>query len=219
MARPLVWLIAVLALAFGSAGHAQLNPSIQDANPAGAAPAGGPIRLRQGGIPAAPAQDANAPQRGITERAAPPKYRPGEFELFVQRRAGQDALTEPELQIRRFGAELVTGSAEGADLTPLVPPDYLVKPGDELALTIWGSADADLRLLVDRSGRVAIPRVGTVLVAGVRYADLPGVITQRVAQVFRNFQLSVSLGQLRAQRVYVTGFVARPGTYTVSSLA
>jgi protein involved in polysaccharide export with SLBB domain len=86
-------------------------------------------------------------------------------------------------------------------------------------LTIWGSADADLRLMVDRSGRVSIPRVGTVLVAGVRYADLPGVITQRVAQVFRNFQLSVSLGQLRAQRVYVTGFVARPGTYTVSSLA
>ena len=37
--------------------------------------------------------------------------------------------------------------------------------------------------------------------------------------VFRNFQLSVSLGQLRGQRVYVTGFVARPGTYNVSSLA
>jgi protein involved in polysaccharide export with SLBB domain len=45
------------------------------------------------------------------------------------------------------------------------------------------------------------------------------VISQRVAQVFRNFQVSASLGQLRGQRVYVTGFVAKPGTYTVSSLA
>jgi protein involved in polysaccharide export with SLBB domain len=58
-----------------------------------------------------------------------------------------------------------------------------------------------------------------VLVAGVRYADLPAVIGQRVSQVFRNFQLSASLAQLRAQRVYVTGFVARPGAYSVGALA
>lgn len=151
--------------------------------------------------------------------APPPKYRPGEFEQFVQRRAGQDERTEPELQIRRFGAELVTGPADSADAAPLVPADYLIKPGDEVVVTIWGSVDADLRLLVDRSGRISIPRVGPVLVAGVRYGDLQAAIAQRVAQVFRNFQLSVSLGQLRAQRVYVTGFASRPGTYTVGSLA
>jgi protein involved in polysaccharide export with SLBB domain len=40
-----------------------------------------------------------------------------------------------------------------------------------------------------------------------------------VAQVFRNFQLSVSLGQLRGIRIYVTGFTAKPGSYTVSSLS
>jgi protein involved in polysaccharide export with SLBB domain len=101
----------------------------------------------------------------------------------------------------------------------LVPADYLVKPGDELLVTIWGSVDADVRALVDRSGRITIPRVGPVLVAGVRYAELPAVVSHRVGQVFRNFQVSVSLGQLRALRVYVTGFVARPGAYTVGSLS
>jgi protein involved in polysaccharide export with SLBB domain len=138
----------------------------------------------------------------------------GEFEAFVQR------LAEP-VEIRRFGAELMTPSEteEAVDAMPLVPADYLVKPGDEVLLTVWGSVDADLRLLVDRSGRVSIPRVGPVMIAGVRYADLPAVISQRVAQVFRNFQLSVSLGQLRGLRVYVTGFVTKPGSYNVSSLA
>jgi protein involved in polysaccharide export with SLBB domain len=53
----------------------------------------------------------------------------------------------------------------------------------------------------------------------VRYAELPDVIRRRVAQVFRNFELSVSLGQLRGVRVYVTGFVERPGAYSVSSLS
>jgi protein involved in polysaccharide export with SLBB domain len=142
------------------------------------------------------------------------KPRPSEFEAFVQRLAG-DAVP-----IRRFGAELMTPlPADAAEVAPLLPPDYLIKPGDELLLTFWGSVDADLRLLVDRGGRVTIPRVGPVLVAGVRYADLPSVITQRAAQVFRNFQLSVSMTQLRSQRIYITGFVARPGTYTVTSLA
>ena len=123
------------------------------------------------------------------------------------------------VEVRRFGTELMTPTDDAAETLPLVPPDYLIKPGDEIVLTLWGSVDADLRLQVDRSGRVNIPRVGPVLVAGVRYADLPGAISQRVAQVFRNFELSVSLGQLRGQRVYVTGFVAKPGSYNVSSLA
>ncbi|MCR5866977.1 SLBB domain-containing protein [Aquincola sp. J276] len=102
---------------------------------------------------------------------------------------------------------------------PQVPADYLITPGDEIALTIWGSVDADLRLVVDRAGRLNIPRVGSVLVSGVRYGDLPSLLNQRVAQVFRNFQLSVSLGQLRSIRIYVTGFTAKPGSYTVSSLS
>jgi protein involved in polysaccharide export with SLBB domain len=48
---------------------------------------------------------------------------------------------------------------------------------------------------------------------------LADVISRRVAQVFKNYQLSVSLGQLRGVRVYVAGFVARPGSFTVSSLS
>ena len=47
----------------------------------------------------------------------------------------------------------------------------------------------------------------------------PKSIRLRVAQTFKNFQLSVSLGQLRGVRVFVTGFVARPGAYTVNALS
>jgi protein involved in polysaccharide export with SLBB domain len=188
--------------------------------------AGGPIRLRQPFAPAAAAPAASAP--APRPQALPAlKPQPSEFEAFVQRLApppaGQPLGPEFEAPagIRRFGSELMTPvDAEGAaDVSPLVPADYLIKAGDEILITLWGSIDADLRLLVDRSGRISIPRVGPVLVAGVRYADLPATISQRVAQVFRNFQLSGSLGQLRGLRVYVTGFVAKPGSYGVSSLA
>lgn len=143
-------------------------------------------------------------------------YEPGEFERFVQMQTG---LKFP--LIRRFGADLVTGALDKgpSETTPLVPDDYLLGPGDEVLLTLWGSVDADLRLIVDRAGRIAIPRVGTVQVSGVRMADLPEVVNRRVAQVFRNFQSSVAIGQLRGIRVFATGFVVRPGSYTVSSLS
>lgn len=128
----------------------------------------------------------------------------------------------PTQKVRRLGADLMTADqcpSDGPDYNPLVPADYLVQAGDELALTLWGSVDADLRLVVDRSGSISIPRVGAVMVAGVRYAELRDVIARRVAQVFKNFQISVSLGQLRGVRVYITGFVQRPGAYSVSSLS
>ena len=107
----------------------------------------------------------------------------------------------------------------GADLSPLVPADYVVAPGDEVLVTLWGSVDADLHLIVDRGGRISIPRVGPVQVSGVRAGDLPDVVSRRVAQMFKNFQISVTLGQLRGIRIFVTGFVVKPGTYTVGSLS
>ena len=197
-----------------SSANAQ-NSTSQPATSTTTETPGAPIRLRQ----AAPPSETASPATLVTptrSASAPPKYAPGEFEVFARKLVG------PDSELKRFGAELVTPTAENglaSEPSPLVPPDYLIKPGDEIALTLWGSVDADLRLTVDRSGRITIPRVGAVLVSGVRYADLPATISQRVALVFRNFQLSVGLGQLRAQRIYVTGFVARPGAYSVNALA
>lgn len=205
----------------GSGVWAQSNASSATAEPA----ATGPIRLRQ---PMAdlstdgttirqrrPLQDS-----GFEEAAQKPRVtKPGDFELFVRRLAGQQG-AESE-GIRRLGAELVTdwAPAESQDGLARVPPDYVVAPGDELILTLWGSVDADLRLVVDRAGQVAIPRVGNVMVAGTRMADLNGLLTQRVSQVFRNFQLNASLGRMRQIRVYVTGFVDKPGSYSVGGFS
>ena len=125
-------------------------------------------------------------------------------------------------EIRRFGSELMTPAGRTgmtAENSARIPDDYQISIGDEVLVTLWGSVSADLRLVVDRGGRITIPRVGPVLVAGLRYADLGNAVEQRVAQVFRNFKVSASLGKLRSIRVYVTGFTAKPGAYTVSSLS
>lgn len=188
--------------------------------PAAAEPAvpNGPVRLRQPNLPTQPGTERLASP--MPQDTPPAVYRPGEFELYVQGMAGTPG--QLPVEVRRFGSELLTGSAASLtapDYSPIVPPDYLLQAGDELVVTLWGSVDADLRLQVDRSGRINLPRVGPIMVSGVRYADLSDVISRRVATVFKNFQLSVSLGQLRGLRVYVTGFVQNPGVQVVSSLS
>lgn len=162
------------------------------------------------------ATTADDSQRGGgTLMALPLQYRPGEFERYVQRLNGGDGARRLNIEL----LEPVGDRNDNAGNSPLVPADYLLQPGDEIALTLWGSIDADLRLLVDRSGRISIPRVGTIMVSGVRYSDLPEIVSRRVAQLFKNFQLSVSLGQLRGIRVFVTGFVAKPGVVMATSLS
>ncbi len=127
----------------------------------------------------------------------------------------------PPLLIRRLGADLMLdpGSMGVSEGPRAVGEDYVIGIGDEVQLTLWGSIDADLRLVVDRVGRINVPRVGPIMVAGVRYGELSNVIRSRTAQVFKNFQLSTALGRLRSFRIYVTGFTQRPGPYNVSSLS
>lgn len=139
-------------------------------------------------------------------------YVPGEFEQYVQ------GLAFP-VPVRRLGAELMQPDLQGGDPSPMVPADYLVVPGDELAVTVWGSVDVDTRVVVDRSGRITLPRAGSVMVAGTRFSELPELLNRQLGKVLRNFNVHVSMGQLRGIRVYLTGFVTRPGSYVVSSLS
>ena len=103
---------------------------------------------------------------------------PSEFEIYVNRLANPaldlraDSLRPGEvLPVRRLGAELIDevlqdGDRGAVDFSPVVPPDYVIAPGDELVLSVWGSVDAELRLIVDRSGRITVPRVGSMMVSG-----------------------------------------------------
>jgi len=207
----------------------------------------GPIRLRQPSVGTAPkdigappgrntpreprelrdsrdARDSQDPRDGRDLRD---RYDPGnttgygpyvqnEFERFVQSAAGS------LFPIKRLGEALMTTSAKEAvdgELSPLVPDDYVITPGDEVLLAFWGSVDADFRLTVDRAGRITIPRIGAVQVAGLRQSDVKLAVARRANQVFRNFELSVAVGQIRGARVFVTGFVQRPGTYHLTSMS
>lgn len=104
------------------------------------------------------------------------------------------------------------------DNTP-VPADYVVGPGDQLLIRIWGKIELDSRFTVDRNGEISLPRVGTLTVAGLHYAQLNAYLRAAVGKLFRDFDLNVTLGHLRSIQVFVLGDARQPGTYTVSALS
>lgn len=147
-------------------------------------------------------------------RRVRPAARPSEFETLVSK-----IVDKP---IYRFGAKLLVPESRDftAPPTTTVPLDYRINPGDEILVGLTGSVQAnDLSLVVDSDGRIFIPRVGAVNVAGVRYGDLNGLIARQVSRQYRNFRVAVSIGKLRGITVYVTGFAQQPGSYTISSLS
>jgi protein involved in polysaccharide export with SLBB domain len=136
-----------------------------------------------------------------------------EFQKFVASSTGQ--------VLPIFGANLfrrVPSTFAPVDLAP-VPPDFVVGPGDELRIRVWGQLSFQANVRVDRSGEIYLPQVGPVHVANVPFSGLDGQLRSAIGRVFRNFDLTVDLGQIRSIQVYLAGAARRPGVYTVSALS
>ena len=168
------------------------------------------------GLPSTTGVDVTG--RGLKPLPTEPVQRPApverhEFQDFVAQSLGRE--------LPMFGFNLfqnVPSTFSPLDRVP-VTPDYIVGPGDELLISSWGQVDIDYRATVDRNGAITIPRIGNINVAGVRYQDLEAHIKRSIGRVFTNFDLKVTMGQLRSIQIFIVGQALRPGTYTVSSLS
>jgi protein involved in polysaccharide export with SLBB domain len=100
-----------------------------------------------------------------------------------------------------------------------VTPDYVLGPGDQLLIRIWGQVNFNAQLTVDRTGSIYLPQVGEIHVAGLPYAQVTQHLHDALGHIYKSFELSVEMGQLRSIQVFVVGQARRPGTYTLSSLS
>ena len=100
-----------------------------------------------------------------------------------------------------------------------VGPDYVIGPGDSIRIILWGSVQGEYNLTVDRNGQVDIPKVGVVHVSSMTFKQLRQVLDQEFSRQYNNFQMNVTLDNLRTIQVYVVGQARFPGSYAVSSLS
>jgi len=99
-----------------------------------------------------------------------------------------------------------------------VPAGYIVGPGDELEVQLYGAKNANLKLIVGRDGRVNVPEIGPISVGGQSFASAKEELESRVGRQMVGVRASVTMGDTRTIRVFVLGAVKTPGSYTVSGL-
>jgi protein involved in polysaccharide export with SLBB domain len=154
-------------------------------------------------------------QGAIVSKAGPYSDVPSLLDLYVQVAAHNKAPV-------RFGTDILTPEAEetGAISMDLpVGPDYVVGPGDGLAIDLWGGVTQRLQRTVDREGRISLPEYGPVLVSGKSLGEVQLQVQDLLRTQLRGVSADVSLSHLRTVRVYVVGEVANPGVYEVSALS
>ncbi len=95
----------------------------------------------------------------------------------------------------------------------------MIGPGDELKITVWGNIEGQWTAIVDRDGNITLPKVGILGVTGLTFKELKDTLHKQLARYYTNFEMNVSMGNLRTIRVYLVGNAERPGSYTISSLS
>ncbi len=137
---------------------------------------------------------------------------------FFQKGDIEEFPDETELEI--FGRNLFGGVSGYRSMiqSASVSDNYLIGPGDELSVLMWGRLNQTHNLEVDNEGLIHFPRIGTIPAAGMTFAELKEVISHK-AEAITGVQVSVSMGRLKTIQVFALGEVERPGMYPINSLA
>jgi protein involved in polysaccharide export with SLBB domain len=151
----------------------------------------------------------------VLHKSNPYSNIPSLYDLYVQ-------VSATDRAPQRFGVEILRNGTREANAIPMdlpVGPDYVVGPGDGLAIDLWGGVSQRLVRVVDREGRIALPESGPLLVTGKTLGNVQSTIQESLRGQFRDVSADVSLSRLRTVRVYVVGEVTEPGAYDISSLS
>lgn len=223
-----------LQLQLGGSSTSSSSSSDALGSASGQSSSGGTLRIPSattGSVPAAPSdQGPYIDTAGMQNRN---NMTEAERQAYDRQRRWRQVLAQPETDFQKmarvslgerlqvYGRKLFLegpSSFSPVEQAP-VTPDYVIGPGDEILVRTWGQISFNDRVTVDRSGSVYIPRVGSIHVAGLQFSALEKQMRTSISRVFRNFDISVNMGQLHSIQIFIVGQANMPGSYTVSSLS
>ncbi|WP_281633914.1 SLBB domain-containing protein [Flavobacterium luteolum] len=124
-----------------------------------------------------------------------------------------------------FGSELFDNPTLNfePDLNLATPINYILGPGDELQVSVYGVQEYNANIPVSVEGKISIDYVGQIFVSGMSVEAATQKIKAAIAKVYSTVrsgqsQVSISLGKIRTIKVTIVGG-KQPGNYSISSLA
>jgi polysaccharide biosynthesis/export protein len=137
-----------------------------------------------------------------------------------QQELSKEKKNEQDSTPKRFGLSMFdeTTSAFAPAKNLPVPDNYILGPGDNLLLQLFGKINRDIKSEVNRDGAINITEMGSVQVSGLPYAEAKKLISERVRQQLLGTDVAISMGTLRTINVLVAGEAKFPGSYNLPAL-
>lgn len=205
------------------AGQAQMNALVDQLQQLGISPS----QLQQQGIqpdgitiPSGP----RVPTTGAAQVTEPSVISPGlpssSISATPVSRIEADYQRRLAGEISQFGYDVFSGGAVASQVVSgAVSENYIVGIGDQIVVTLRGQVNQGISATVDREGRLILQDLPPVPAAGRSFGDLRREIETRVRENYVSTEAYVSLGDVRAISVTLTGEVTKPGTQTLTSFS
>lgn len=152
-------------------------------------------------------------RRGLNYRADTESLRRRKSDMFAQ------------LMPHVYGSEIFNNNSLNfaPNLQLATPKNYIVGPGDQLNINVYGNSLANWKLEVSPEGNINIPGVGILNIAGKTIEQATESIKSRLSAshyaIGHGTDVQISLGNIRSIKVSIIGELTHPGTYTLPSLA
>jgi polysaccharide export outer membrane protein len=126
-----------------------------------------------------------------------------------------------KVTLKAFGYDLFAG--EPSTFSPVsnipVPEHYKLGPGDTLSIQLYGKESHNLQLTLNPEGNINIPQLGPVNLAGQSFSEAKDFLQKIINERKIGVKASISMGELRAIRIFVLGEAYKPASYILSSLS
>jgi len=110
-----------------------------------------------------------------------------------------------------FGLSLA-GGPQSSSKEPVSNEEYRIGVGDVLQILVWKEPEASLpETMVQTDGKISVPLIGEVAVAGLSLAELQATLTERMGRFIHNPVVTIHTRQINSKRVYVMGAVKKEG--------
>jgi polysaccharide biosynthesis/export protein len=113
------------------------------------------------------------------------------------------------------GMQAAADSANGGGVeTPAVSPTaYKIGVGDVLHILVWEEPQLTETAVVRPDGKVSLPLVSELNVAGLTPEAVEQTLTERLIKFVHKPRVTVTVQEIHSRMVYITGEVQRPGAY------
>jgi len=104
------------------------------------------------------------------------------------------------------------------------PENYVLGPGDELIIDVWGTSENTVREIISPEGTIHVAGIGPIFLDGMSIQDAERSLRREFSKIYaaisgKSVHIKLSLGGIRTIMINVMGEVQVPGTYRLSAFA